>query len=120
MKRITLTDDLRTMLHGLQGPINLCDTDGFHLAVIEPTTTSDGKASLVTYTEELHAALGNIAEGIEISDQNGTLIARIAPSGNPDHALEMSTGELEAFKRRRAAGSRTYSTAEVLQRLRKV
>lgn len=118
MKQITLTGDLRARLHGLTGPVQLCDADGYHLATIEPALAGDRKSTLVPYTEELCEVLGDIAEGVEFSDENGALVARIAPCrhGNTDSLT--TTSQLDGLKRRRAADSPTYTTNEVLERMR--
>ncbi len=117
MKQITLTDDLRGKLHGLTGLVQLCDTDGYHLATIEPTLAGNRQSSLVTYTEELCEALGDIAEGVEFSDENGALVARIAPCRDGHANSLTTTSQLDELKRRRTAGSPTYTTDEVLERL---
>jgi hypothetical protein len=118
MKRITLNDQLRARLNGLNRPVRLCDEDGWLLVTIEPTEANGAEAIVVTLDDDLSQDLGDLGIGIEFCDESGNVIARIAPSLNGEDTTAASKCSLQEFKRRRADGARTYTTAEVVERLR--
>ena len=118
MKRITLDEPLRAQLHGLHGPVHLCDEDGYLLATIEPVDSNGSNSSLVTYTEELCQLLGNIADGVEFSERDGTLVARITPFDRGGQGQPIGTMHLDDLKQRRADGESRITTAELIDRLR--
>lgn len=118
MKRIALTDQLKTELHGLHGPVHLCDDDGYLLATIEPVATNGSASSLVAYSQELGELLGNISSGVEFADQSGVIVGRIAPCTNPCSPHPGAANRLDDFKQRRAEGIKSITTAELVERLR--
>jgi hypothetical protein len=122
MTRITADHELRKKLLHFAQELEICDEDGYVLALVRPCAPSNG-AARITADGELREMLLHFAEDVEICDESGNVLARVkacAPWSDPNQWEPVEPPSPEEVQRSLSSGGRTYTTAEVLEMLRKL
>jgi hypothetical protein len=122
MTRITADDVLRRKLLNFAQVVEICDESGYVLARVQACTPSNGAARIAA-DDELRKRLLNFDQDIEISDESGNVLARVdacAPWSHPDQWEPVEPPSPEEVQRSLHSGGRTYTTAEVLEMLKRL
>jgi hypothetical protein len=122
MLRITADDELRDKLLNFTQQLEICDQDGYVLAVVQTGATPNG-AARITIDPELSEKLAHFDQDVEICDATGNILARVqtrAPWSDPGQWEPVEPPTPEEVQRSLNSGGRTYTTAEVLEMLRKL
>ncbi len=118
MNRVFLDAELRSKLHDLSLPLDLCDESGSVLARLFPElgpARAERSIQRVIVDAELRAKLHGLTLPLELCDESGIVIARVVPvldeSEFERYVPPISAEELE---RCRNEPGPDYSTAEVI------
>jgi hypothetical protein len=120
MTRITTDQHLRDRLLNFTQQVEICDEEGYVLGRVHAGGTSNG-AARITVDAELSERLAHFGENVEICDEFGKVLAWMeacAPWSDPDQWELVEPPSPEEVQRSLKSGGRTYTTAEVLEKLR--
>lgn len=123
MTRITADENLRTKLLNFAQGIDICDESGYVLAKVRAGSTSNGVARVMADGELGEKLLWYEEQHMEICDEAGNVLAQVeacAPWSDPDQWEPAEPPSPEEVQRSLNSGGRNYTTAEVLDILRKL
>lgn len=123
MARITVDNELKTKLLNFTQGVEICDESGYILARVWTPTSSNGAIRITADGELGEKLLWYEEKHIEICDESGNVLAHVeacAPWSDPDQWEPAEPPSPEAVQRSLNSGGRNYTTAEVLEILRKL